>query len=75
MSESPTGEVMPELSLRALTAVFEKLNGTLVLFGRLARRKRAKIPSLTGLWVLLAGIEPVFARCKFTNHRISDGFM
>jgi hypothetical protein len=45
---------------RALTAAFEKLNCTLVLLGRLTRRKRAKIPPLPGLWVLFAGIEAVF---------------
>jgi len=41
--------------------MLEKLNGTLVLLGRFTRRKRTKIPSLSGLWVLLAGIEAVFA--------------
>lgn len=46
----------------------EKLDGSLVLFGCLARLESTEITPLSGLRVLLAGIQTIVARLKFSNH-------
>jgi hypothetical protein len=41
---------------------FEELDGTLVTLGGFARFKRAEVAPLSGLRVLLSGVQPILAR-------------
>src|SRR5258705_11915909 len=48
---------------------FEILHGTLVLFRRRARFEGSEVAAFAGFRVYFAGIEPVFARLQFSDHR------
>ena len=48
--------------------LLEKLHGALVFLRRRARIERAEITPPAGLWIYLARIEPVFARCELADH-------
>ena len=53
-----------------LTVLLEVLNFALVLLGLLARVKRAKVSTLTGLWIYFARIEPVSTGWELPDHRL-----
>src|ERR1051325_3220660 len=54
--------------MRRSSMPLEVLHLALVLFGGFARREGAEIPAPAGLWIDLAGIQPVFARLEFADH-------
>ena len=58
---SPTSEHQALVPLEILHRVFVSLGGG-------ARSERPEIAASSGLWVLLARIEPVFAGGKLANH-------
>ena len=47
----------------------EKLHRPLVALGRRPRGERAEIAALACLWILLAGVEAVFAGRELADHR------
>jgi hypothetical protein len=49
----------------------EVLNGSFVLLGSFTRPECSKIFSFAGLWMLLSGIQAVFTRFEFSDHRDS----
>jgi hypothetical protein len=51
-----------------LTSVFKKLHRTLMLFSRSAAIECPKVLSLGGFGILLARVQPVFARLQFPYH-------
>ena len=50
----------------------EVLDSTFVFFGFLFAREGAEVAAFTGGWVLLAGVEAVFAGLKFADHTGGD---
>jgi len=46
----------------------EVLDGPLVFLGRRAGGEGSEISALAGFGILLAGIEPEFFACDFSNH-------
>jgi len=46
----------------------EILHGSFVLLGRFTRPECSEILSLAGLWILLSGVQTVFARFEFSDH-------
>jgi hypothetical protein len=53
----------------AASMTLEILHGTLMLFGRRTRRKRAEVAAAAGLRVDFARIEPIAARLELADHR------
>lgn len=51
---------------------FEVLNFPFVLFGFFERIEGSEVASLTGGWVLFAGIEAVFSGFEFADHSLVD---
>src|SRR5207245_8903963 len=55
--------------LRAmLSAPLEVLHGAIVPFGGRAAGERPQVATLTGLWVFLSRVQPVFPRFQLPNH-------
>jgi hypothetical protein len=54
--------------LARLAAALEELDGPLVLLGGAASRERAEILTTLGSRIDLAGIEPVLAAWKLSDH-------
>src|SRR5258708_38378352 len=53
----------------AASMTLEILHGTLMLFGRRTRRKRAEVAAAAGLRVDFARIEPIAPRLELADHR------
>src|ERR1700744_2788641 len=53
---------------------FEVLHRALVGLGLLPRRKGPQVATLAGFRILLARVQPVFARREFADHRASTEF-
>jgi hypothetical protein len=47
---------------------FEELDSLFMLLRGRARLERSKVSPLSGFWVLLSRIEPVFPRFQLSNH-------
>jgi hypothetical protein len=63
-----SGRVRPAKQLKQLMSL-EVLHVPLVLFRSRARFEGAEIAALAGFRIHLSGIEPIFARLQFSDHR------